>query len=225
MARERLIQALEQQRNELADAADKESFEYRRLQTLVDDLARTIRFADGQIADNFATLLGWALTALWGALDALVHDLLSSTIANQSGALRPEIRGKLTIKYGEYMMLDGDELSERLLLDVEQQVGARLQSGVAGFEAALDAFRLAGDIDAELKRTLWEAFHVRNVIVHRAGVADRRLVRNCPWLKLTPGDLVKVGAEKYGSYLAAIREYGELLQDRVIERVVLNPGS
>jgi len=50
-------------------------------------------------------------------------------------------------------------------------------------------------------------YHVRNVIVHRGSVADRRLILACPWLNLKAGDKVEITHEILGKYFKALNDY------------------
>lgn len=52
--------------------------------------------------------------------------------------------------------------------------------GVARFETLLALVELSGAIDEEHRKGLFELQQVRNVIVHRAGIVDRRLREQCP---------------------------------------------
>ena len=90
--------------------------------------------------------------------------------------------------------------------------------GVDTFENVLQLFGLSGAVDDNIKKTLWEMNHIRNVIVHRDSLADLRLVRECPRLKLKVGDRVLVNEENYGSYHDAVYEYLKVLARRLAER-------
>ena len=79
--------------------------------------------------------------------------------------------------------------------------------GVDGFERVLGCIGLSGEVDQEIKKVLWEMNHVRNVIVHRNSLADRRLIEACPWLDLKIGDKVRVSHKDLGRYQEALGEY------------------
>ena len=60
--------------------------------------------------------------------------------------------------------------------------------------------------------------HIRNVIVHRASLADRRLVQNCPWLGLKLGDKVLVTHQSLGAYGEALAKYVLTILERACLR-------
>jgi len=201
--------------------AEKGSKEYGRATETLDRLTELADFISSQESSDFHHLNAQALVGVWGVLDALVHDLLLATIDRARHLLKADITGRMQIKYAEYMSLESDDLAERLLTDIGRQVSSESKLGVAGFESQLDAFQLSGSVDERVNRVLLEASQIRNVMVHRSGIADRRLCRLCPWLDLRPGNPISVGTGQFTRYLDAIREYVELLQDRFLQKFTL----
>ncbi len=95
--------------------------------------------------------------------------------------------------------MDTEERARYLLAGVEQQKAAR-SYGVDRFEHLLEAFDLSGPVEEEIKKHMYAFHHIRNVLVHRGGKADRRLVEKCPWLNLFVGDQVFVTRQSYNMY-------------------------
>ncbi len=56
------------------------------------------------------------------------------------------------------------------------------------------------------------------MIVHRNSIADRRLVKSCPWLKLNIGDKVVITNPQLDRYGHALREYVLVLLRRLGNR-------
>ena len=77
---------------------------------------------------------------------------------------------------------------------------------------------MSGSVEEHVKRTLFEMNQVRNVLVHKRGIADRRLVEACPWLNLSLGDSVKVDHKMFQRYDEAVQKYVLTIMDRVSER-------
>ena len=67
--------------------------------------------------------------------------------------------------------------------------------------------------------------NVRNAIAHRAGHADERFVKNCPWLNLEVRDPVNVSGSQYIRYQRAVCEYVLLLAERLARHFNLQPQS
>lgn len=73
---------------------------------------------------------------------------------------------------------------------------------------------LGGSVAEKTRKSILELQQMRNVIVHRASVVDRRLLRLCPWLTLSVGDTLQLGYDKYNEYREAASEYGLTLLNR-----------
>ena len=80
---------------------------------------------------------------------------------------------------------------------VEFERAMRRLFGVDRVEQLLQPFGLMGSVEADVKRDIREMHFVRNVIVHRASTADRRIVEGCPWMKLTIGQRIVLGTDMY----------------------------
>jgi hypothetical protein len=63
---------------------------------------------------------------------------------------------------------------------------------------------------------------IRNVIMHRGGIADRRIVAACPWLGLAAGDEVIITRGRCELYGWAANSYVAELISRVNERFGLD---
>src|SRR3972149_9971838 len=108
---------------------------------------------------------------------------------------------------------------------LEQELESRNRRGVARLGALLQPFGLAGAVPEDTERILLELYHVRNVLVHRRGVADRKLVQAWPWLGLAPGDQVRVTHEQYARYHGAVAAYALELIVRVAGRFGFEPAE
>jgi hypothetical protein len=66
---------------------------------------------------------------------------------------------------------------------------------------------MSGPIEESTSKDLFEMSNVRNVLVHRSGIADRRFHERCPWRPETKGIRLTVSHTDYQRYLAAIHLY------------------
>lgn len=96
--------------------------------------------------------------------------------------------------------------------------GLRQKHGVDSFEPVLDHFALSGEVDQDTKKTIWEINHIRNVIVHRRSIADRRLVEACPWLGVKIGEAIVISHKTIGCYYAAFCNYTLAITHRLGSR-------
>jgi hypothetical protein len=66
---------------------------------------------------------------------------------------------------------------------------------------------------------------VRNVIVHNSGLANAKLVGDCPWLGLTLGERIEISSSKFSVYITAIALYANLIFVRSMPFFGVEPGD
>lgn len=170
-------------------------------------------FAQAEVESDFPILHANALVSQWGALEALVTNLAVRRIKIKRSILQQDVFAKLKIPFAEFERLDEDDRLQLLIQEVSRESGAIFRSGVARFEKILSTVGLAGTVDDETKRTLFELSQVRNVLVHRLGIADRRLLEACPWLDLKRGDRLAISHDDYLRYRNSVGDYvGNLIE-------------
>lgn len=163
--------------------------------------------AQTEIDNDFPLLHEQATVALWSSLEALVRSFAARWFMKRPGALQCEAVRKLKVRIGDYEALDADERCLWIVDLLDQDAGGPLRVGVSRFESLLHPLGLDGDLGEDLRKTLFELSQVRNVIVHRRAVADRRLIDSCPWLGLKVGDRLRVTHDMWKRYNQAVAEY------------------
>jgi len=114
---------------------------------------------------------------------------------------------------GEYLDRSVEEQYEYLVELLDEERGSAFRYGVTRFELLLEPFGLAGSVDEDVRRELFVLQQLRHVLVHRDGVADRRLVERCPSLNVKPGDTVQINHDAYLRLSKATGQYvTELIQ-------------
>ncbi len=164
-------------------------------------------FADRELKHGFPLLHAHTLVGLWGALEAALEDLVVGMLMNEPDLLRSELFSKVRVPLAEFESLEKEQRMRLLVEEVGRGHGLGKKAGVDGFETLLASVGLSGGIDAEIKKIIWEVSHVRNVIVHRGSVADRRLVESCPWMSLKAGGKITVAHEALWRYEKALVKY------------------
>jgi hypothetical protein len=121
--------------------------------------------------------------------------------------------GRLRVRLCDYESLAAEERAAFVVGLLEQDIGAELKKGVGRFESVLEAIGLAGGATDAVRRGVLELSETRNLLVHRMGVADRRLVANCPWLDAKLGQPIQVGRPQFDRLSDAALSYVmELIQ-------------
>jgi hypothetical protein len=178
-----------------------------------------------EVSEGFPVLHAHATIALWSALESSVRLFVVRWLQHYKPAMGVEIVQKLRVRIGEYERLEDEDRFFYILDRLEQELSAPLKNGITRFESLLEPFGLAGPVDEGVRRNLFELNQVRNVLVHRSGVADRRLVEACPWLQLKVGDPLHVRDEATRRYFTAVMQYTIALVARVGERFGVNMGE
>lgn len=176
---------------------------------------RTLRRTSGLDADlttlaanefdkGYPLLNAHALVGLWGAFEAMIDDLLVGFLVNEPASLRNETFAKLKIPQA-VRVLEKDEQMRWLIAKFRLTIGKR--RGVDRVELLLTPFGLSGAVDADIKQEILGMHHIRNVLVHRASIADRRVVEGCPWLHLTVGEPILVNIDMFKTFSSAMDRY------------------
>lgn len=178
---------------------------------------REAELAYREVNEGFPLLHAQTTIALWSALEATIRLFVTRWLQNYKQAMEVEAIQKLRVRIGEYECLEGEERFFYILNRLEQELAAPLKTGITRFELLLEPFGLSGPVDEDVRRNLFELNQVRNILVHRSGFADRRLVDSCPWLKLRVGDMVKVNHEMTVHYFQSVMKYATELIARIGE--------
>jgi hypothetical protein len=168
-----------------------------------------------EVDEGFPTLHRQVALSLWSSLEWLISDLLANWLANAPNALSIENVRKVKVSIADYENFSGMDKYYYLLSEIERDTKSALKQGVGRFEATLQVFGLAGSVPEAIKKDLFEFGNVRNVLVHRNGVADARFVNACPWVALSTGQAVIVDEARLTRYIHAVMEYVGLLRGRL----------
>lgn len=173
----------------------------------LDRARKEAELAQAEVENGYPMLNGLMAIALWGSLEALVKTFLSAWLSNMQDARTCEQIKKLKIRIGEYESWTPEDRYFHVLDLLEEALATRRSPGVARFEALFDVFGFSSTVDEGVSRGLLELYHVRNVLVHCRGVADRKFVRSCPWLGVEVGAKVTVTHKDFQRYREAAGEY------------------
>lgn len=166
---------------------------------------------------DFPLLRALTAIALWSHLESNIRAFLTHCLQHEVPATA-KILKKIKVSVGDWESLTREEKYDFLLERLEQEVSASLKPGVGRFEAVLEHCGLAGPVPDDLRRDILELSEVRNVLVHRNGMGDRRLAERCPWLKLPLGEKIRISEQMLQRYFAGAHRYVVLVFCRVAER-------
>lgn len=177
-----------------------------------------VELAEQEIAGGFKVLHAQFLISLWGEMENLVHALLTTWFENDPDVWSNEQIAKIRIPLAEYHSLDAADRADYLAERLEQDLPYKERQGVSKFETLLAVIGLSGRVPADVGKSVFELQQIRNLLVHRSGIADRHFVSKCPWLGYKVGDTVSLDAEGVGLLHVAIQQYLTLVLDRIATR-------
>jgi hypothetical protein len=166
--------------------------------------------------NGFPFFYGLATVAIWGALEAFIKDLLVLCLENDPKLMSLESIAKIRISLSQFESMPIEQRRYYIIETIERDIQSKFKLGVSRFESLLRTFDLGGEIEDGPKRTLLELANVRNVLVHRSGIADQRLITTCPWLGIKMGDRVRVNSEMFSRYSVATPIYAAVVFRRIV---------
>jgi hypothetical protein len=101
-----------------------------------------------------------------------------------------------------------------LVYELQRTFSSEQRLGLDCFEAVLKIVGLAGKVEQDIRRDIYELQQLRHTIVHRASLADRKLVEACPWLGLISGGRIFISHEQYNRLMAAVTKYVTVVIER-----------
>jgi len=182
------------------------------------DAKSAAEFADKECEAGFPLLHAHTVVGCWGAIETTVEDVVVGILMNEPDALRSEVFSRIKIPLAEFELLDKEQRVRVLITEIGRSSAGGRKQGVVGFEALLASVNLDGPIDEDTKKTIWEMNHVRNVIIHRRSLADRRFVEKCPWVEIQVGQKIIVTHQMFARYGEALADYIMIILKRACGR-------
>jgi hypothetical protein len=202
----RLAQAVDELRRfEGEDIDDKGSLRYEKNKELIAD----------ETEKGFPFFYGLAAVSCWGSLEVFVEDVIALCLEKDLSLMSLEQVSKIKISLSKFQAMPQEQRTYYIIDTIERDIQSKYKRGVSRFESLLRVFGLGGEVDDDVKKNLLELSNVRNVLVHRSGVADERLVINCPWLGLKLGEATLVNKTMFSKYFTATTIYAAIVFRRV----------
>lgn len=164
-------------------------------------------FVEVQEKKGFPFLYNLLSIRIWTLLEAFVDEFLIKLILEEEN-LRSikeieKLKGELLNFIYKSRYEQADFILELLKSDQKNVTGF----GVNRFESLLKIFGHDGQVEETVKRQLMELSQIRNVLVHKNGKADGRLVTNCSWLGINEGDEVNLDMGHFIRYMSSVHWY------------------
>ena len=135
-------------------------------------------------------------------------------IINRPEILKEDAFQKTRIPLATYEQLNQEDKARLLVYELQRGLGSEQRLGLDCFESLLKIVGLAGKVEDSIPRDIYELQQLRHTIVHRASLADRKLVEACPWLNLTSGERIMISHEQYRRLITAVQKYVTVVIER-----------
>lgn len=180
----------------------------------VTERIRDKNFASLQEKEGFPFLYNLVSVRAWSILEAFVDDFFILFLSENFETLNNDTFTKIKGSLIDFVFMPRTAQVEYLfdLIKLEYKINTRI--GINRFEGLLKLIKHDGEVNEIVARHIYELSQVRNVIVHRNGKADNRLIDNCPWLNLTIGQQVNLDGLMYTRYLKSVYWYVLEIFDR-----------
>lgn len=190
-----------------------------------DGVRRNAELADREVSRDFPMLHAQAVVSLWSSLEVLIRDLLALWLQNRPETLQRDSFKRLRVRVAEYEALTTEERSAYLVEMLEQELQASLKPGAGRFECLLDAIGLGGGLPDGVRKRLLELSQIRNVLVHRRGVVDKRFTERCPWINVSVGKTLVVSDASLTNYHIAAMAYSMIIVQRLSSNFGAEPDE
>jgi hypothetical protein len=165
------------------------------------------KLAQAQVDGGFPLIYEQSTIALWAALESVVRTFVAAWLQHREGAWQNDEIKKLKVKLGDFMSLEPLERSLWVIDLLDQEESGPLRSGINRFENLLRVFGLDGKVPKRCAKILFELSQVRHVLVHRTGIADKKLLDACPWMRTKRGNRIRVTRQMWKRYNVEATNY------------------
>ncbi|WP_339188967.1 hypothetical protein MKX33_03115 [Paenibacillus sp. FSL R5-0490] len=174
-------------------------------------------FLENEIKNNYSYLYNLSSIRIWGIIETAVDDFVQHIIETDINVRNLETLKKVQGPLVDFINMSHSDQSLFLLDGLKQSIKANLKLGIGRFESILSSINHDGVVNELVRTILFELSQIRNVLVHKNGKADLRIIKNCPWLKLSSGMALHVTEKKFTKYKLAVMWYIlELTNRRII---------
>ena len=179
-------------------------------------------------ARNYAGINNQTFVSAWGMLEDTIRVFLVKWLANRPDARRVATSNIDKVNLSEYDPLDEEG---KLFFLVERLIQKGGRKGANRFENLLKPFGLSGRVDEDSKpsvgdgklygrsQALFDGHCLRNVLVHRRGIIDRKTAEECPSTGYKAGEPVRFTEAGLQVFVRPILEYIGLVIGRVVDKL------
>ena len=206
---------LEALNNYVAASHPEKAVDAKRHSQRINEAREEAELAKKEFENEFPVFHAQMLVYAWGLLESSIHDFLARWLIHIPVARESEELKKIKVSIAEFETMGQDERYYYIIESLEQGLAASRKKGTSRFEVLLNVYGLAGEVDDKIKRDILEFQQIRHVIVHRRGIADRKLLDACPWLSFEIGESIEVKHKDLVRYISQAIYYFVEIKKRI----------
>lgn len=168
-----------------------------------------------ELRQDFNTLKSQALISLCAAAEVFITDLVVNRLLHDNSLFKRPPWCDIKVTVGELAGLAPEDFGRFLVEAQKLKLNFESKAGVDRFEKLLGAVGLGGPVTKELNEQVFELFNVRNVLIHRRGIADQKLLDACPKAGFKLNEALVITDKHYDLYWQAVTFYGGLVMERL----------
>lgn len=178
---------------------------------LEQDSIATLSRAKDILDNEFSKTNIHILIAMWNSLQTAIEDMF--VILLKKKHIREDIVNfDIPNRWKRDLVSETEEDNYRFFLSSWRTGGDHI---VDYMERKLICFDMGGDVSDELTTGIIEMHAIRNCLVHRAGIADKKFTDQAPSLNFSVGQEIFINKEMLLKYYDVARNYGYLLLGRI----------
>ncbi|WP_342570600.1 hypothetical protein MKY85_19945 [Paenibacillus sp. FSL R5-0749] len=164
-------------------------------------------FIEIQEKKGFPFLYNLLSIRIWSLLEAFVDEFIIKILIEKEDLRSISQLGRLKGELINFLYKPKYEQADLLLdlLKADQKING--QFGVGKFESLLNIFDHGGHINNLVSKQLMELSQIRNILVHKNGLSDERVITNCPWLDLELGQEINLDLGHFQRYMNSVYWY------------------
>lgn len=185
-------------------------------------------YAEMQINNNFPFLYYQTLISVWSFLEAGIYDsLIEWLVFTKFKTISNEMK-ELKIPFSELSKSCRDRAE--ILLQIFEQQKIQKKDTISKLEMLMVAvgwekgghfyneyINESGLEENDFRRNLIEFSKVRNLILHKAGIVDKKFQQDCPWKKCKLGTKLIITNDDFNLYQNSVSVYMAEVIHRIMD--------
>jgi len=157
-------------------------------------------FAKEEVTSSFARVHAHHAVATWAAIETAVEQTLVNHIRKMPEAPTLIVKSAPGLKAEQIRTTTEKDAKDTILNWARALAPKPIMSR---YVVMLKAFGLALSMSLDEERALSELVEMRNVLLHRGGVADQKFADKCDWTKIKPGQSITIDVADMKRYFDA----------------------